>query len=137
MRRIFLILVFILGLGFISYSQINLAAYNSMHSTIKVEEGWARTDLFTMEFYSEIMLFDPAGNSYRKLPGFQATLVFNTNTHGAQVLALLDWFKVNNKAELEFKLWSKTAKAKCRIYETTHNNGIVNIKVVGLETLKY
>lgn len=117
-------------------AQINLAAYNSMFAKIEVDEGWAVTDLFQMHFYSEAWLIEKDDSVYRSRPGFQANLVFIT-AHGGQVLALMSWFKPGTRLQADFKLWGQTATARCRVIETTHHNGIVNVKITGLETLKY
>lgn len=118
-------------------AQINLSAYNSMFARIEVEDGWAVTDLFQLHFYSEAWLIEKNDAVYRSRPGFQANLVFLTNGHGGQVLALLDWFKAETRIDAEFKLWGQTAKARCRVISITHENHIVNIKITGVETLKY
>lgn len=135
MRKVLFIAILFISLS--GFSQINLASYNSMFARIEAEDGWAVTDLFTLEFYSETMLFESSGNTYRSRPGFQANLVFNTNGHGGQVLALLRWFPANERVNMQFKLWGQTATARCRVIETTHHNGIVNVKITGVETLKY
>lgn len=132
-----LLFIAILFLSLNGFSQINLSAYNSMFARIEVEDSWAVTDLFQLHFYSETWILEKEDSVYRSRPGFQANLVYNTNGHGLQVLALLDWFEAETRVDAEFKLWGQTATARCRVVSITHENYIVNIKITGVETLKY
>lgn len=134
MKKLLFIVILFASLN--GFSQINLASYNSMFARIEVEEGWAVTDLFQLHFYSETWILEKEDSVYRSRPGFQANLVFITS-HGGQVLALLRWFNPDTRLQADFKLWGQTATARCRVINTTHHNGIVNVKITGLETLKY
>jgi hypothetical protein len=127
----------ILLMSISAFGQINLSAYSSMYARIEVDEGWAATDLFQLHFHSEAWLIEEKEAYYRSRPGFQANLVFNTNGHGLQALALLDWFKAKTRITAYFKMWGQTARARCRVIAITHQNGIVNVKITGLETFKF